>query len=536
MTTPSEFFDQNACQKFERAIASKYPIIYVVSSEEERIESILDVVSNSHYQDQREVVSWTASQGFQGANEDHIELTNPVNALNHIIEQDSDSFYLLKDLPGFFERDHRIERVLRDLYTNLLDKNSFVVISYPFLQLPEILKKEVYVIELDLPTHEDIAQYLTKLLKSRGLPDASVTRIVTKGAAGLRGLSFNEIKHLFSRILATEKLTIPAIQREIYEEKSQVLKKESCLIVVPTDFGVDSIGGLENLKKWVEVRGKLFTNEAQKANISPPSGVLFMGVSGCGKSLAAKAIASAWNLPLIRIDMSLIMSGAYGAPEFSFNRAIKIAENIAPLVLWIDEIENSFGYDEEGGSRSNVNIFSTFLTWMQEKPSNVFVAATANRIQAVPAEMIRKGRFDQVFYVDLPTEGERKDIFAIHVEKIGTFVSDSELDVLITMTDGWSGAEIEQAVSAARVDAFNNNRCCVYRDIMFNVGKNVPLSKTMREQVEALRSWANGRTIPASSNEITRQKHHMADRTARRIKKEEERAKEDLGGESPSSI
>ncbi len=512
-------FDAKACAKVNRGIVSGYPIIYIVSAEENRIENVLTSVSQSHYKDQRPIIVWSASRGFNNQSGEN-PVTDPATALRHIADNGEDAIYLLKDLPGFFDRDDRLERVLRDTYADLISKNRYVVISYPSLKLPEILKKETYVVELDLPAQEDISEYLSRLLICERLPQTSIDKIINNGAAGLRGLTYNEIRHLFSRILSSRKLTIASVMDEIYEEKAQRLKKESCLIVIPNDEGIDNIGGLENLKKWVQIRSKLFTNEAHEANIPPPSGVLFMGVSGCGKSLAAKAIASAWHLPLIRIDMSLVMSGVYGPPEFAFNRAIRISESIAPLVLWIDEIENSFGCDEAVGSSSNVNIFSTFLTWMQEKPSTVFVAATANRIQALPAEMIRKGRFDQVFYVDLPTSGERKDIFTIHIGKTGTFISNGEMEILISMTDGWSGAEIEQAVTAANVDAFNAGRPCVYRDIMFNVGKNVPLSKTMREQVEALRSWSNGRTIPASSDEITTQKHHVAERNARRIEKE----------------
>ena len=497
---PSAHFDETAYQSVMQAVNSKYPLISIVSSEEERIERVLDSVSAEHYQDDRKVVTWTASRGFDVIENSDMDFADPVVALRYIADHGKDVIYLLKDLPGFFERDHRIERVLRDLYSGMADRNCFVVMSYPLLELPSVLKKEIYVVEFGLPTQEDISTYLTELLVAKGVAASSVDKIINRGSAGLRGLSFEEIKHLFSRIMNGKRLTLESVLQDIYEEKAQVLKKESCLVVVPGEFDVDSIGGLENLKKWVDARGTLFTQEASNAGILPPSGVLFMGVSGCGKSLAAKTIASAWNLPLIRLDMGLVMSGVYGPPEFAFDRAIRIVESIAPLVLWIDEVENSFGYDDEMGVGSNVNIFSTFLTWMQEKPSNVFVAATANRIQKLPAEMIRKGRFDQVFYVDLPNENERREILVIHIEKNKSSATEVELETLVTMTEGWSGAEIEQAVNAAKVDAFNENRACSYRDILFNVGKNVPLSKTMREQVEALRSWSIGRTTPASSS------------------------------------
>ncbi len=512
----TEPFDESVASKLRQAIASKYPIIYLVSSEEQRVENVLQSVSSAHYQDQRNVVKWTSSRGFDSTVETSLDLCEPVNALNHIASRQEEAIYLMKDLPGFFTRDHRIERVLRDLYIGLANTNSFLVLSYPLLEIPDVLKKEVYVIEMDLPSEQDIITYLCNLLESHGMASSSVDRVINKGAKALRGLSFNEIRHLFSRILANDKLTLDSVLKEIFVEKAQVLKKETCLEVIADDFHIDNIGGLENLKKWVDVRSTLFTAEARSAGIPPPSGVLFMGVSGCGKSLAAKAIASAWELPLVRLDMGLVMSGVYGSPEYAFDRAIRIVERISPLVLWIDEIENSFGYDDDHGTGGNVNIFSTFLTWMQEKPSGVFVAATANRIRKLPAEMIRKGRFDQVFYIDLPRVDERREIFIIHMDTIGRRISDKEVDTLASMTDGWSGAEIEQAVNAARVDAFNDNRECAYRDILLNVGKNVPLSQTMKEQVKALRTWSMGRTTPASSNAITQKSMRSAERSKRR--------------------
>ena len=515
---PTAPFDQSASQLVRRAISSKYPLIYLVSAEEKRIEDTLKLVSEEHYQDQRNVVTWTASRGFDSTVANGVDLTDPVNALNHIASQQQDVIYLMKDLPGFFERDHRIERVLRDLYAQLADKNSFVIMSYPLLQLPVVLKKEIYVVELDLPTEQDIITYLAPLLESQGMTSSSADRVIARCAKGLRGLSFNEIRHLFLRIFETEKLTLDSVVKEVFEEKSQVLKKETCLEPIADNFHIDDIGGLENLKKWVEVRGNLFSSEASSVGVQPPSGVLFMGVSGCGKSLAAKAIASAWKLPLVRLDMGLVMSGVFGSPEYAFDRAIRTVENIAPLVLWIDEVENSFGYDEGPGTSSNVNIFSTFLTWMQEKPADVFVAATANRIQKLPAEMIRKGRFDQVFYVDLPRRDERREIFVIHLDAVGKNISDDELDNLAAMTEGWSGSEIEQSVNSSRIDAYNEDRDCCYRDVLINVGKNVPLSQTMKEQVQALRNWSIGRTTPASSTSITRKVARRGARAERREK------------------
>jgi SpoVK/Ycf46/Vps4 family AAA+-type ATPase len=285
---------------------------------------------------------------------------------------------------------------------------------------------------------------------------------------------------------------------EIQDEKAQILRKESCLRFYPPQASLDDVGGLDNLKGWVLKRGDLFTESAFKAGIPLPSGILFVGVSGCGKSMAAKAIAAAWQLPLVRMDMSLILSGSYGSPEYAFEHATRIAEEIAPIVMWIDELENAFGYDNSVGSSGNVNIFSSFLTWMQEKPSSVFLAATANRIQQLPAELMRKGRFDQLFFLDLPTKEERMQIFSIHIALNGGDSSRFDVSYMAAATRDWSGAEIEQAIKSARVDAYQEDRPFDEKDVLRNCINMVPLSKTMGEQIEAIKDWSFNRAVPAS--------------------------------------
>jgi SpoVK/Ycf46/Vps4 family AAA+-type ATPase len=222
-----------------------------------------------------------------------------------------------------------------------------------------------------------------------------------------------------------------------------------------------------------------------------------MGVSGCGKSLAVKTISSLWNIPLFRLDMNLVFSGLYGSPEEAFHRALKTIEAVAPAVLWIDEIENALGLDETGQKIAS-HIFSSFLTWMQEKPPLIFIAATANKIQALPAEIIRKGRFDEVFFCDLPTAVEREEIFRIHLARNGAVLDDYDFKMLQVMTDGWNGAEIEQAVISARTDAFYEKRPFSQRDLSNVIARIVPLSDTMEQQIKSIRSWAFSRATPAS--------------------------------------
>lgn len=490
---------------------SEYPIIYLKAWEEDRVEQIFKAVSHSYYKDELPLVMWTATRGFYTSTDSlsHTgapgssgsESTEPVSAVRYIASQSEDAIYIMKDLPGFFERDTMLVRILRDLYYHLLDRKTLVVLCHPVLKIPEVLKKEVFLIELDLPDEREISGYFDYTLSSRNIARTIPDDQVAQYASAMRGLSLNEVRHLTLRLVSENKLGSEDALESIYDEKAQVLLKESCLRVVTVRPSVSSIGGLENLKEWVSVRGKLFSKKALEAGIPTPSGVLFMGVSGCGKSLAAKAIASAWGLQLVRMDMNLILSGAYGSPEFAFDQACRVAESIAPVVLWIDEIENAFGYDESPASGGNINIFSGFLTWMQEKPASVFVAATANRIQKLPPEMLRKGRFDQLFFLDLPNKQERAEIIRVHIEQNGGNPFNFDTEVLTALTKGRSGAEIEQAIKAARIDAFAENRIFTQRDISRNSSRMVPLSVTMQEQIKELRYWSNNRATPASQRD-----------------------------------
>ncbi|HEY7160013.1 MAG TPA: AAA family ATPase, partial [Acidobacteriota bacterium] len=309
--------------------------------------------------------------------------------------------------------------------------------------------------------------------------------------------TLNEIQHTLNRIFRSKKMDQADVLKEIFVEKEMMIKKTGYLEFVPPSYDMSQIGGLDNLKDWAIRREKLFSKEALDAGMPVPKGILLMGISGCGKSLSAKTISTLWKVPLFRLDMNLIFSGMYGNPELAFNRALGSIEAMAPAVLWIDEIENSLGMDE-GQSGSNTHVFSTFLTWLQEKPPMVFVAATANRIHALPAEVIRKGRFDQVFFIDLPNDEERKQIFEIHLRRHGADLAKFDLVFLSAATRGWSGAEIEQAVASARVDAYHNGKEFEIGDITRNTSKMVALSKTMEDQMKKIRSWAFGRATPAS--------------------------------------
>ena len=494
---------QPVLAKLKQAISSQYRIIYLMAWDEERVEQILKAISRLFYKDKRAVIVWTATQGFHTEENNppkkkDVKTQDPEAAIQHIATKAEEAIYLMKDLPAYFDNNDALVRMMRDLYSQLSNKNTLVMLSHPVMKIPEVLKKEIFLIELGLPDEQEIAGFFKHTLLLKNTKRTFTDDWVSQCASAMHGLTLNEVRHLVRRMEVDHKLGSQNALQDIYDEKAQVLLKESCLRVVPVRPSVSSIGGLDNLKEWVEKRSNLFSREALNTGVQAPGGVLFMGVSGCGKSLAAKAIASAWGLQLVRLDMNLILSGAYGPPELAFDQACRTAESLAPIVLWIDELENAFGYDENAAAGGNINIFSSFLTWMQEKPSSVFVAATANRIHRLPAEMLRKGRFDQLFFLDLPDEKERAEIFRVHIKLNGGSPDDFDMAVLTALTQGRSGAEIEQAVKSARIEAFAENRAFNQRDLSRSCGSMVPLSVTMQEQIKELRNWSYNRAMPAS--------------------------------------
>jgi vesicle-fusing ATPase len=285
----------------------------------------------------------------------------------------------------------------------------------------------------------------------------------------------------------------------LLEEKAQLVRKSGTLDFVRSRVDIDKVGGLENIKEWLEVRRLAFSSEAKEFGLDTPKGILLMGISGCGKSLCAKAIATAWNLPLLRLDLNQVYSEAFGSPEEAFRKAIKTVEASAPCVLWIDEIEAGITRSgEKSGDSPTSRIFGYFLTWMQEKAYPVFVTATANQIDLLPPEILRKGRFDEIFFITLPNLKERKEIFRIHLQNRGKNPESFNLDSLAKNTDGLSGAEIEQAVISALFESYSKGKELDDRELIIAASTIVPLSTTMREEISKLERWASNRAVKAS--------------------------------------
>jgi len=484
----------NITARIGKALTGGQPLVYVRCHEEERLTRLLEQLSEAHYGDPRPVRVWTATAGFLGQASGHPH--DPFESLESILTAPREAFYLFKDLPLLFDTRPELVRVLRDLYLALSGSRTFIFLSCPLWKIPEPLSREVFTAELNAPDQQEILAELQALVAQD--VTAPPEPWLIQAAASMKGMMLSEIRHLMRRLTVEEKLGTDGGLIEIRAEKATALMREACLKYIPDTVDIDRVGGLQNLKEWVLTRRSFFSGERSDARVPPPSGVLFMGVSGCGKSMAAKVIASAWSLPLVRLDMNLVLSGAYGAPEYAFDHALQMAEQIAPMVLWIDEMENSFGYDSESHRGNNPNIFSSFLTWMQEKPPGVFVVATANRIQLLPAEVIRKGRFDQLFFLDLPTEEERTGIIEIHLRAAGADPATFNMKTLAVLMRNWSGAEIEQGVKSAAVHAWEDGREMNERDLFWSTSRIVPLSKTMSEQIKALRTWSQDRATPAS--------------------------------------
>jgi SpoVK/Ycf46/Vps4 family AAA+-type ATPase len=351
-----------------------------------------------------------------------------------------------------------------------------------------------YVVISMFPDESELTTLVNSLLDGRSPEASAIERLI----ASLKGMSLTEVEHLLRRLLDRHTKLDESFFSDVLDEKEQITRKEGILEFVPPDESLARLGGLDQLKEWVAERSDLYLPEARKKNLPRPKGVLLMGISGCGKSLAVKIIARQWKLPLFRLDMNLVFAGVQGSAEWIFHRALDAVETVAPAVLWIDEIEMGIAGYHEGETGSNTRIFSTFLTWMQEHRSDVFVAATANRINLLPAEILRKGRFDQVFFVDLPNDEERKEIMSIHLERTGLDPSKYDLILLASATRTWNGAEIEQAVKAAVITGHARGEEVSQNDLLVAFGKIIPLARTMEEQLKAIRSWARTRALPAT--------------------------------------
>jgi len=413
--------------------------------------------------------------------------------------------FLVKDFHPYM-RDNRVVRLLRDLSGRLRTRAQTLILTSPMLTLPPELEKDVTVIEFPMPDTTVINAQLDSIISSLAGNDKvdlnlePEERELIVNAA--QGLTADEIESALARSLVIEKRLSPSL---IVEEKKQIVRKSGILEFYPVQQGMKDVGGLELLKEWLDKRKGSLTQAARDFGIPYPKGVLLMGVQGCGKSLVAKAIANAYRLPILKMDVGRIFGGLVGQSEENMRKAIRIAESLAPCVLWIDELEKGFAGTGSSGvsdSGTTARVFSTFLTWMQDKTKPVFLVATANDVTALPPELLRKGRFDEVFFIDLPAAKDRALIFKIHLEKRGRKGSKFKHKTLAEATRGFSGAEIEQVVIGGLHHAFDEGRELTMKDLLDEAAAQVPLSRMMAEDIALLRSWAKMRARPSAAETV----------------------------------
>ena len=476
-----------AAQSIRELFESGRPLIYIRTSEEQRVASALLEVS-----DGRPIWTWSVTEGLcRAGGEAEAGTQSPRAVLDFIVEHKQPAIFHLKDFHDPLRESSEIRRRLRDVYQSCLDRKKFVVITSPVGEIPHEIERSLIFLDLRPPDFVELLAFLRKETSNTN------EAILHQFARALQGLTLDEARYAVRRALAADANLGPDALRALLEEKRMLINRSGVIEYIADVSDLEVVGGLQTLKKWLRERQKLFQMRDDLDSEIVPKGVLFMGIPGCGKSLCVKAIASAFQLPLYRVDMIEIFSGRHGKPEGAFVAACRMMEDIAPAVLWFDEIEMGITSTESSGEQGR--IFAFFLTWMQEKTRGLFVAATANRIDLLPAEMIRKGRFDEVFFVDLPQEHEQIEIFKIHLLRRGIDPAKFDLEQLTKFTVGWAGAEIEQCVVSAITRARLDERELTEQDLINIAVKLVPLSRTMKEQISHIRAWAFERAVKASA-------------------------------------
>ncbi|MBT3380772.1 MAG: AAA family ATPase [Lentisphaerae bacterium] len=478
----------------QKAVQGRSPLIYLYSPEENRLLDGVRALADT-FPEALPVYVWSCVQGFSGLGSAG-DTKAPVDALRAVLASDTRGIFVMRDLHPFLSEPDVIRALRECYYAFREDPDRMVVVMAPELVMPESLKKEIYLIEVLPPGDDQILAEILRVRESYGVA-AFAEDVLDEMVLACKGMTVAEIGHVLHRISRTDLSVKDDILEEIFSEKEMIVKKSGYLEFTPPRWDIDGVGGMDNLKDWLRKRQAVFSRDAVASGVPIPKGLLLMGISGCGKSLGVKIISSLWNVPLFRLDMNLVFSGLYGSPEAAFHSALSTLEAVSPAILWIDEIENGLGMEEDKITIAS-HIFSAFLTWMQEKPPLVFVAATANRIHALPAEIIRKGRFDQVFFADLPNKKEREEIIRIHLQRNGGDPEDYDVEMLGLLMEDWNGAEIEQAIVSARVDAYSEGRSMVQKDVTRSSSLIVPLSTTMEDQIKGIRSWAFTRATPAS--------------------------------------
>ena len=497
----------NFDEEFSLLLRACYPLIYLRTNEEERAEKAIATATQKL--GRRNVYIWDFVNGYQD-NPNHAGFgkRNPLQALEFVTKmpESAGGVFILRDFQRFLE-DIAISRELRNLARKLKSQPKNIAIIAPQVQIPNELSEVITVVDFALPTAPEIRSEIERLISTQNISVPLLDELVRAA----QGLSLERIKRVLTKAIATNGKLEPDDVELVLEEKRSSIRQTQILDYYPATEQISDIGGLDNLKNWLLRRGGAFSEQARAYGLPNPRGLLLVGIQGTGKSLTAKAIAHHWHLPLLRLDVGRLFAGLVGESESRTRQTIELAEALAPCILWIDEIDKGFaGADGKGDSGTTSRVFGTFITWLAEKKSPVFVVATANNIRALPPEMLRKGRFDEIFFVGLPNQTEREAIFKVHLAKLRPHsIGNYDAKRLAYETPEFSGAEIEQTIIEAMHIGFSQNRDFTTDDILEAASQIVPLAKTAQEQIEYLQQW-----VAAGKARLASQNNDLSDRIA----------------------
>jgi hypothetical protein len=485
-------------------VLAKTSLLYLLSDEDRRIEAEVKALGAA-FKPPFRVYVWSCTTGVTFNDEPILSSPSLMECLDWFMGVQESAFLIVNDIHVFLRDNPPVIRKLKDAAKRIENSYKTILMVSPMLEIPPEINSEVVLVDVPLPSTDEIDKILGQVISREKYRDQltasmneSMKDLFVKGGAGLTS---QQVFQAFRKTLAGKHSITPREIDILFEEKRQIVRKSGLLELFTQHMEMGFLGGFANLKRWLEMRKDIFTKKARQYGLSFPKGVLMMGISGCGKSLGIKAIAAFWQVPLLRLDMGRIYDGIQGTPEECLRKVLKTAEASAPCVLWIDEIEAGIANASQkslGGSSSRV--LATFLTWMQEKTSPVFIGATANNIELLPPEILRKGRFDELFYVELPSDVEREEIIKIHLNKLDIPTHQFEYASLIKSTEGFNGAEIEQGIMSAQFRAFSENRRISQTDLFIALESIVPLSTTMKEEIKRMERWAYNRAVKAGGS------------------------------------
>jgi ATP-dependent 26S proteasome regulatory subunit len=499
-------------KRLDLMIRARYSLLYIVGAEEEPIEAVIAQVA-LQVTPARRVLRWDLVRGWEDNGSGKGSVMAALDRIGKTAVEEY-TIFVLRDLHPvlkypYTEKNAPVVRELRNLTRELKRSKKTIILTSVALELPEELKEEVTVIDFPLPNVQEIDSLISHVVeKPQQLQVSGLAREQLVKAC--QGLSRARIGRVLAKALAAKQQINQSDIDGVLEEKQQAIRQTGILEFFNSRESLKSVGGLENLKQWVKMRQDAFTDEARRYGIPNPKGVLLVGIQGTGKSLSAKTIACEWRLPLLRLDTGRLFGGIVGESESRVRQMIQLAEAIAPCVLWIDEIDKAFGNIISGGdgdSGTSRRVFGSLITWMQEKTSPVFIVATANNVRILPAELLRKGRFDEIFFLNLPSESERQDIFKVHLQRLRpTRLREFDLGVLAKRAENFSGAEIEQVVIDGLYRAFGTfvngqRRDLMTEDILRSIEDTVPLAAIARSQIEDLKRWAAEAGARTASND-----------------------------------